>query len=277
MAAAAVDTAAAHRVHWLRMIEVFRAEKDVKAAAKASHKTCHACIHDARVDAIRRNDDALTLVNARAFVCCCVQVVELRSRPAADAHADDAVVALTEAEADAPAADVYALTRHPSDAHGNTPDDADGGIVIRPAADALAEAAADAPADEAADAPADDPADAPSHADGGCYSCPEADAAADTTADAHADGDCYSAPEADAHGDAPAAPTPTPTATSPADSHDEDIHSDDEREFFEHVVGAVLASFGARVLPMLGEIRAWTNDEKTCITEPLIKNTSVMF
>ena len=68
MAAAAVDTAAAHRVHWLRMIEVFRAEKDVKAAAKASHKTCHACTHDARVDAIRRNDDALTLVNARAFV-----------------------------------------------------------------------------------------------------------------------------------------------------------------------------------------------------------------
>ena len=112
--------------------------------------------------------------------------------PAADAHADDTVVALTEADADAPAADVNALTRHPSDAHGNTPDDADGGIVIRPAADALAEAAADAPADEAADAPADDPADAPSHADGGCcYSCPEeGDAAADTTADAHADGDC---------------------------------------------------------------------------------------
>ena len=80
-------------------------------------------------------------------------------------------------------------------------------------------------------------------------------------------GDCYSAPEADAHGDAPAAPTPTPTATSPADSHDEDIHSDDEREFFEHV-GAVLASFGARVLAMLGEIRAWTSDENRPTTEP---------
>ena len=163
MAAAAVDTAAAHRVHWLRMIEVFRAEKDVKAAAKAeaecmlrvvSPKACHACMYDARADVIHRSDDAFTLVYVRAFVCC-VEVVEFRSRPAAaDAYADDAVVAPTEAEADA-LADVYALTRHPSDANGNTSDNA----------------AADAPADDAADAPADDPADAPAHADGGCYSC----------------------------------------------------------------------------------------------------------
>ena len=73
--------------------------------------------------------------------------------------------------------------------------------------------------------------------------------------------DCYSVPEADAHGDAPAAPTPTPTptATSPADAHDEDRHPDDEREFVEHV-GVVLASFGARALAMLGEIRAWPVD-----------------
>ena len=50
----------------------------------------------------------------------------------------------------------------------------------------------------------------------------------------------YSAPAADAHDDVPAAPTPTPTAMSPADSHAEDIQSDDEREFVEQM-GVVLA------------------------------------
>ena len=47
-------------------------------------------------------------------------------------------------------------------------------------------------------------------------------------------------PAADAHDDVPAAPTPTPTAMSPVDSHAEDIQSDDEREFVEQM-GVVLA------------------------------------